>query len=101
MFGILQSGLSVPVAWLISGGMHCGNTFRNAEERCRELFQLPEGAIQTSEDAEAVFERLLTALPYLHDDASGVYDYLLRTSPVFKNWHAVQIQTELAAIAAE
>ncbi len=86
MESILQSGLSVRIAWYISGGMHSRDNYRNAEERVRELFDLPQECIQTYEDAEAVHLRFMRSAHYLQDEVCRLHNYLLQTQSVYLQW---------------
>ena len=101
MLDILPSGLSVGIAYLISGGMHCRDPYENAQQRLFELYELPAGWILTVQDAEAVRDRLAYAIPFLGDDGARLQNYLLTTHPVYRLWCDNQDLPRFELIAAE
>lgn len=59
-YGVMQSGLSVPVASMLSTGLCCGDPHEHARAKIARLYELPEDAIQTQSDLEAVMDIINT-----------------------------------------
>lgn len=86
-YDVLPSGLSVPVAWLISGGIHSYDLAYEAQARVFALLQLPKEAVQTDTDAEALTMMVSRLMPILfNEEIAWLFDRLVNFYPGYRMW---------------
>lgn len=103
MYGILQSGLSVPVAWLFCCGMQWSDPRRQALDEMDALLSLPPHAVQTDQDVGAILGHLLKYAPYLYaGEFLQLIEFFARTQPLLVVPERFALEGQVACrIAAE
>ena len=66
-YGIQSSGLSVPVVWFLSTGLHVQDPKKQARYELECLSSLELGMVQTSQDVQVLVERIARIKKYIPD----------------------------------
>lgn len=103
MYGVLQSGLSVPVAWLFCSGMQWSDPRCQALDEMHAILSLPPNAVQTNDDVAAVLELVFDHAAYLYaEEILQIVDFCAhRQSQLMAPEHFVVDEEALCQIAAQ